>query len=72
MDVGMHSSETALFILTSTRSLVFRVGGIEVVTDNDFQLARVPMVFLIEGAKAVVDIDVLLRVEQVLAAELHR
>ena len=35
MDVGMHGSETALFILTGTRSLVFRVGGIEVVTDDE-------------------------------------
>ena len=68
----MHSSESALFILTSTCSLVFRVGGIEVVTDDEFQLARVPMVFLVEGAKAVADVDVLLRVEQVAAAEFHR
>ena len=68
----MHSSESALFILTCTCSLVFRVGGIEVVTDDEFQFARVTMVFLIEGAKAVADVDVLLRVEQVAAAEFHR
>ena len=71
LDVGMHSSESALFILTCTRSLVFRVGGIEVVTDDEFQFARVPMVFLVEGAKAIADVDVLLRVEQVAAAEFH-